>query len=244
MGSSEWFDEWFDSKYYHILYQHRDYKEAERFIRNLIDKLALPDSGGKIIDLACGKGRHSIYLNKLGYDVLGLDLSKDSISHAKVHGNERLDFKVHDMREDMPVSEVQAVFNLFTSFGYFDDMNDNVKVLNSIHQSLQTEGTVLIDFLNAEKVIKNLTPHEVKHLNDIEFKITRKISGKKVIKTIEFDDEGKSFKFQEEVSLLTRSDFGALFKSTGFNVKACWGDYDLGPYDETSDRLIYWLQPK
>jgi len=74
----EWFEDWFDTNYYHVLYQNRNEEEARRFIHNLIDHLGIP-KGVKVLDLACGKGRHSITLNDLGYDVLGEDLSPNSI---------------------------------------------------------------------------------------------------------------------------------------------------------------------
>ncbi|MCZ6900895.1 MAG: methyltransferase domain-containing protein, partial [Bacteroidetes bacterium] len=94
----EWFGEWFDSPYYHILYKHRDHEEARAFIDrlNIFFQWATSD---KILDLACGKGRHSIYLNKQGLDVVGLDLSAENVKAAKTHENSRLHFYVHDMRE-------------------------------------------------------------------------------------------------------------------------------------------------
>ncbi len=77
-----WFAKWFDTKYYHILYKDRDYQEARMFIDNITSYLNLPEKA-KVLDLACGKGRHSIYLNKLGFDVVGADLSENSINEAK-----------------------------------------------------------------------------------------------------------------------------------------------------------------
>ncbi|MEN8885269.1 MAG: methyltransferase domain-containing protein, partial [Winogradskyella sp.] len=80
-SKKQWFASWFDTPYYHILYKDRDYSEAQVFMDNLTNYLNIPN-GGKILDLACGKGRHSVYLNKLGYNVTGVDLSEKSITHA------------------------------------------------------------------------------------------------------------------------------------------------------------------
>ena len=93
-----WFANWFNSPYYHILYKNRDEKEAELFIDNLLHKLRLK-KGSKLIDIACGKGRHATYFNKKGMDVVGIDLSKNSISIAKQFENPSLIFNVHDMRK-------------------------------------------------------------------------------------------------------------------------------------------------
>ena len=80
--SKAWFESWFDSPYYHILYKDRDMKEAEEFIDHLMDRLHLP-SGSKILDMGCGKGRHSVYLNRKGYNITGIDLSKENIAYCK-----------------------------------------------------------------------------------------------------------------------------------------------------------------
>ena len=82
-STKQWYASWFDTPYYHILYKDRDYTEAQGFMDNLTNYLNIPE-GGKILDLACGKGRHSVYLNSLGYDVTGVDLSEKSINHTKI----------------------------------------------------------------------------------------------------------------------------------------------------------------
>ena len=116
----DWFSEWFDSRYYHILYKNRDQQEAERFLKNL-SKLELFKKNSKIIDIACGKGRHSLFLSELGYDVTGVDLSKNSIKHAKQFEKENLKFDVADMRETYKNNSFDISLNLFTSFGYFNN---------------------------------------------------------------------------------------------------------------------------
>ena len=110
---NEWFEDWFDSPYYHLLYKNRDYSEAESFIDNLISFLK-PEEGSRFLDLGCGKGRHSIYLNKKGFDVTGIDLSENSIAAAKEFENEQQNFYVHDMRKLFRTNYFDCVVNLFT----------------------------------------------------------------------------------------------------------------------------------
>ncbi|MBC7524978.1 MAG: methyltransferase domain-containing protein, partial [Flavobacterium sp.] len=117
-NSKTWYASWFDSPYYHILYKDRNYREAQIFMDNLTRYLNLPEKA-KVLDLACGKGRHSIYLNQLGFEVTGVDLSENSILEAKKNENESLHFNVHDMRNPFH-QKFDAIFNLFTSFGYFE----------------------------------------------------------------------------------------------------------------------------
>ena len=147
----DWFSEWFNTPYYHILYKDRNDNEAQFFMDNLTHYLNLPQDA-QILDLACGKGRHSIYLNSLGFEVTGVDISANSIKIANESANDKLHFHVHDMRENLP-NKYDAIFNLFTSFGYFDNEEDNIKTLKAIKNSLTEYGFGVIDFLNADYVI-------------------------------------------------------------------------------------------
>jgi len=141
---SKWFQSWFNTSYYHLLYRNRDYKEAEVFIKNIVKYLNL-DKDDSILDLACGKGRHSIFLNSLGFNVTGLDLSKNSIKEAKTRESSSLHFDVHDMR-NLYNTQFEVVLNLFTSFGYFEKDLDNFKVIQTIKSSLKQNGIGVIDF--------------------------------------------------------------------------------------------------
>jgi len=122
MPNKEWFASWFDSPYYHKLYDHRDYSEAELFISNLITYLAPPKSS-RALDLACGKGRHSAQLAKNGLKVTGVDLSQESIDHAISLNIDNTSFYTHDMRKPFRINYYNYIFNLFTSFGYFDALD-------------------------------------------------------------------------------------------------------------------------
>ena len=158
--SENWFASWFDTPYYHILYKERNYREAQIFMDNLTHYLNLPEKA-KVLDLACGKGRHSIYLNQLGYEVVGADLSENSIAEANKNQNKTLHFQVHDMRETFE-DKFDAIFNLFTSFGYFENDEDNLTTLKAMKESLTEHGFAVIDFMNVNQVIGNLVPAEVK----------------------------------------------------------------------------------
>ena len=238
----EWFSTWFDSPYYHILYSNRNYAEAEQFLQNLLQHLH-PKPDARILDLACGKGRHAIYLNQQGYNVTGVDLSPQSIAAAKAFENEKLHFEVHDMREVFMPNHFDFVLNLFTSFGYFASETENVVALKAIAESVKPGGKLVIDFLNAEKVVANLVPEETKVLEGVTFRITKRMEGKLIVKTIAFEAEGKQYQFQEKVWALTAEDFQEYFKMTDLRLHECFGSYQLEPFDaKTSDRLIFILK--
>ncbi len=238
MESKSWFEDWFDKSYYHTLYQHRNEEEAEKFIANLVDFLNLKD-GVSVLDLACGKGRHAITLAQYGYRVLGVDLSKNSISAAKKYENDRLMFAVHDMRNPIPGQSFSAVFNLFTSLGYFDAIHENERVLNAIHEMLEVDGKLVIDFMNSQKVIRELVLSEEKTIDEITFQIEREYNGSHIIKHIRFNADGDNHHYTEQVQALTADDFDSLLKQSGFKIIRTFGNFDLDPFDaDTSERFI------
>ena len=235
--TQNWFASWFDTPYYHILYKDRDYEEAQQFMDNLTHYLNLPEEA-KILDLACGKGRHSIYLNSLGFDVTGSDLSENSIKEALKDANSTLHFKVHDMRDSFE-EKYNAIFHLFTSFGYFENDADNLKTLISIKESLTEYGFAVIDFMNVEFVIDNLVPTEIKTVEGIDFHIKRYVKDNHIFKEIDFEDNGEKFHFTEKVQALRLADFEAMMEEAGIFLLDVFGDYKLRTfYKNQSERLI------
>lgn len=235
--TEKWYASWFDTPYYHILYKDRNHNEAKVFMDNLTNYLSL-ERGEKILDLACGKGRHSIYLNKIGYDVTGVDLSKNSIDYASQFENPSLRFAVHDMCK--PYSEkFSAVFNLFTSFGYFDKEEDNLNTIKAIQADLTDKGFGVIDFMNTDLVIKNLVKKETKEIDSILFKIKRYVQDGFIFKEINFNDNGEDFLFIERVKIITLDDFTNYFEKANVHLLDTFGNYDLQKFDKnTSPRLI------
>lgn len=240
-SKKDWFTDWFNTKYYHILYQHRDDYEAQTFMNNLATFLKIP-KGNSILDLACGKGRHSIFLNSLGYQVTGVDLSINSIKHASQYKNQQLDFQVQDMRLPFPFKK-DAVFNLFTSFGYFEDDKDDIRVLENIKNCLNKNGVAVIDYLNVTKTIEHLKADETVLLDGIEFHITREVKNGFIIKKIEFTVEDEYHSYYERVKCLDKPSFEKYIKQAGLKIKHIFGDYNLNPFDEKkSSRLILILE--
>ncbi|MFD2246806.1 SAM-dependent methyltransferase [Pontibacter ruber] len=243
MGQQEeWFSTWFDSPYYHILYSNRDHQDARTFIDNLVTYLH-PKPAEKMLDLACGKGRHSVYLNQKGYDVTGIDLSGQSIAYAKQFENERLHFEVHDMREVYKPEAFDFVLNLFTSFGYFDNETENVVALLAAAKSLKHGGKLVIDFMNTDKTIADLVAHEEKEIQGIKFQIHRGVEQGFIVKSIRFSDNGESHHFQERVRALREEDFLEYFSMAQLRLVDVFGDYNLNSFDhEHSDRMIFVLK--
>ncbi len=237
MKTKDWFTDWFNTSYYHTLYKERNDAEAQLFMKNITSFLNLPKKT-HILDLPCGKGRHSVFLNSLGYKVTGGDLADNSIQLAKKFENETLKFKVHDMRKPFN-NRYDAVFNLFTSFGYFDDDKEDILILNNIKQGLNKDGAFVFDFLNAEKVKLNLVKEETKIVDDITFYIKREIKNGFILKHISFFADNEQHSYTEQVKYLDLSKMTSFFKEVGFTITNVFGNYNLDAYSaKTSDRLI------
>jgi SAM-dependent methyltransferase len=239
-SSDNWFETWFASPYYAMLYVHRDDKEAELFIDNILKYLPL-NNQAKILDIACGEGRHAAYIASKGYDVQGIDLSERSISIAKAKEHQHLKFSVEDMRTVVKANHFDVVFNCFTSFGYFDTQSENQLVANAFAAQLKEGAYLIFDFLNVHKTIKNLVEQESKTIDNITFQITRKIDQGFIIKTIEVEDPQQGrLVFQEKVAALNKELIAQFFINAGLKLEAVFGNYELAEFiEEESDRLIY-----
>jgi cyclopropane fatty-acyl-phospholipid synthase-like methyltransferase len=235
---AEWFELWFDTPYYHILYKSRGDEEAQKLIDNLEKHLGF-NKDWLFCDMACGKGRHSVYLNSKGYDVIGLDLSPNNVWHAQQSENNRLQFFEHDIREVFRKNEFDVMLNLFTSFGYFEEQLENQEAVVAMAKNIKPGGTMVIDYMNSRKAIEDFNTHYEKKVNDILFNIDKKIEKGFIFKKISFSDKGEDFSFEERVKLLFLDDFEIFFKAAGLELVNVYGNYQLELYDEhQSDRMV------
>jgi len=234
---SEWFESWFDSPYYNVLYDNRDNAEAQIFLSNLCGRMGWP-SGHALLDLACGAGRHSIALADMGFQVVGVDLSPSSIAEAKSNTTSKAEFEVADMRVFSLDQKFDAILNLFTSFGYFEKMVENIQVLNRARAHLKSNGQLVIDFLNPKRVEDGLVEIEEIEKQGVLFNIRREITETHVVKNILFEDRGKQHSFREQVQLFNPIDFENMLSETGFFVENVFGSYQLDDFSADSDRQI------
>lgn len=240
-SSQPWYAQWFDTPYYHALYADRDEREAAAFLERLLQELRLP-AGARMLDVACGQGRHARVLATKGYEVTGIDLSERNIARARQQGHERLAFFRHDMRQMLHVRYYDAVLNLFTSFGYFPSDAENSRALRNMALALRPKGKLVIDFLNAPVVIAGLVPEETLFRGGYEFFIRRKVlEGRRpvLLKEIVVRDGQISHRFYERVVAYGRDDFLQWFSTCRLNLVGQFGNYRLEPFAAMhSPRLI------
>lgn len=237
---TEWYREWFDSVYYHKLYFNRDEKEAQAFIQRLLRHLT-PRAGSRMLDIACGRGRHSRFLAAEGFDVTGVDLSFNSIQYAKQFENENLHFYQHDMRLPSWINYFDFAFNFFTSFGYFNSRREHDDAVRTIAQSLKPGGVLLFDYLNVHYAEDHLVHNEVKEKDGTNYEIHRWHDVLHFYKRIIVHDEALAvpIDFTEKVTKFSLGDFTDMLSFQNMQVEEIFGNYNLESYDvRQSPRLI------
>jgi SAM-dependent methyltransferase len=233
-----WYESWFDSPHYYTLYARRDLREAAAFIDRLVNQLPL-GPGATVLDLGCGNGRHARQLAAHGCRVLGVDLSSSAIEAAKQHETHSLWFRRQDMRLPLGVGGFDTVFNLFTSFGYFEDAADDLAVVENISRALKPNGWLVLDYLNVHVAERDLRLSEVLEHDGMMFQINRWADETHLFKRIEIFAGGTSQVFVERVAKLALADFQFLFELCGFRIEATYGDYRLAPFEpRSSPRLV------
>lgn len=238
MRESEWFEDWFDSKYYFLLYNNRNEQEAKLFIANLFNYFST-NLKLKVWDMACAKGRHCKVVNDLGHQVTGTDLAKNSIKAAIEQNSTDIEFYVHDMRQPFRINYFNVVVNLFTSIGYFKNFDDNFKVVKNAAVALKPGGFFVIDFFNVSKILANLKNTAIENREGIQFNINKSVENNQIVKTIQFIADNKNYQFQERVSLLTMEILESYGVKAGLKLERVFGSYNLEPFEEkNSDRLI------
>jgi SAM-dependent methyltransferase len=240
MEDHPWFKDWFNSPYYHQLYFNRDEKEAAAFIDKLI-ALLQPPPLSVMLDVACGKGRHSIHLAEKGFDVTGIDISEDSIREALLHEKENLHFYLHDMRLPFRINYYDYAFNFFTSFGYFNTRREHDNAIRTIAQSVKQGGFFVMDYLNVHYAEDHLVHQFEKEIDGVNYFITKWFDETHFYKKIQVEDDALKtpLVYTEKVAKFSLGDFTEMFAYQGLQIQDVYGDYNFSGYDvKRSPRLI------
>lgn len=243
MGENPWYREWFDTDYYHLLYNKRNDAEAEAFVTLLHRHLNLP-AGAKVADIACGKGRHSRVLAALGCEVWGFDLSPNSIAYAEGLQTPHTHFRVQDIRDPYTENHFHAAFNLFTSFGYFESREDDIRCIRNIFQMLDPGGYFVQDYINGVMYIPDLPMEGTEIRGEVTFQFRKTFEDSHIKKCIHVSDHGQELDFAEKVKIYSAENLQEMHTSCGFKVSAVFGDYNLQTYNPASSPRIIIVSEK
>lgn len=235
--SEKWINHWFNSDYLH-LYSNRNSEEAVRQVEFLTGYLSL-QGNESILDIGCGRGRHSVLFAERGHPVVGIDQSEELIALASkmINPSLNLQFIQGDIcfleKFNLPLFDL--VVCLFTSFGYFEEDNENLKVLQNVRKSLKPSGRFVLDYLHPHHVISTLIPFEEKFVQGEKVEIRREIIGQRVIKTIDFPGR----QYIEKVTLYSKDEVICLLNQAGFTVESLINDYEGNPWSKNGNRQIF-----
>ncbi|MFN8575904.1 MAG: class I SAM-dependent methyltransferase [Candidatus Sericytochromatia bacterium] len=220
-------------------------KKTNEEIDFIIDVLDLPKES-KILDLPCGHGRHSIILSEKGYKVTGIDIQEDFITLAKEQKS-NVDFLVQDMRKIEYDSEFDAVINMFTSLGYFDE-GENALVVKKMSKTLKSGGKLLIDTVNREWIMHHtgeidqawmLYPDDnLTFLANNSFDVfTGRMHSKQVI--VENNERHIQ---EQDIRLYTFTELRLILEIHGLEVLNVWGSFKGEEYTVDSKNMIILAQ--
>ena len=238
----EWFSEWFNEDY-EKLYAHRNKDEA-RLMVDLYESKIERLTHANVLDMCCGLGRVSYELAKRSERVHAFDLSPYFIEKCKQHNfYNNLTFEERDIRDMSFQSEFDTIFHIFTSFGYFETLEENLLVFQSVYNALKENGYYFFDFLNETYVKEHLVPETITKADGVTYIQKRRIEADRVIKDISIKRGETEKVYTESVQLISKSVFEDTFRKIGFHVVSCYGHYDGTPFDQNqSNRLIYILR--
>ncbi len=238
-----WYDGWFGSDAYDLVYDHRDEAEAEQ-LADLVEREVDPAPGAHIVDVGCGRGRHARTFARRGYRVTGVDLSETAIAEARERSEPDLDvsFVQGDMREPLCQGCADGVVNLFTTFGYFEADAENERALAAMTTALRPGGWFLQDFLNAPQVIDTLQPEDTHTVNGVTIDQHRWIENERINKRITITHDEETETYRESVRLFTLDDLTDMYENMGLDLVTTYGDYDGSPHTDDSPRLLLYAR--
>ncbi len=247
----EWFTEWFNHPLYLRVYSHRDEAEARTCLETIIHKTGLENltpSDIRVMDIACGAGRHALEFARLGFTTTANDLSPFLLECTRSQAareNISIECTRQDMRHISVENTYDLVVQLFSSFGYFKTKKEDLQVLRNVHRALKKDGRYILDLINPVYLKKNLNPSSSRTIDDLIVSEQRRIEADRVIKQITIRSPDDSVTFEESVRLYRIEIIGDLLASAGFEIKEIFGDYEGSAFDEqTSPRLLLFARKR
>lgn len=242
--TTPWYQTFFDENYLKHWSLVLTPERTQREVDFVLETLALPEEAC-ILDLCCGQGRHALEFAKRGYQVVGLELSETLLNHAQKQAEEQkisVDFVRSDMRCILFEEEFDAVVNLFTSFGYLEEDEEDERVIKAVSKALKTEGKFLIDLPNQARLMKDFSPNYFTESSDGSVTLVESsfevLSGRLKTRWIFIDEDGKRKERLSIQRIYTFTELNKMLKSAGLRKKQVFGGFDGSDYKMDSKRMI------
>lgn len=236
-----WYRHWFGTRYYSLLYGHRDDADAAEWVGGILDRWQLP-TGSSVLDLACGRGRHVRHFMEKGLHTTGVDISEASIADARTM-LPGADLRVGDMREPVAQGAFDGICCLFTSLGYFDTTADDQQVFDAVATALKPGGRFVLDFMNTVCVLRDLVGEERLEREGVRFHIQRQLVNDVLVKRITVNDGEEVHRFEERVQALRPDELEAMAVNAGLEIEGATDGPSWDPFDaQRSARFVLWTR--
>ena len=208
----------------------------------MIELLRLQPSA-HILDMCCGPGRHSLELARRGYRLTGVDRTEAYVGKARslaLAENLEIEFIQSDIRDYVNPGTFDCIINMFTSFGYFEDQDEDRRVLNNFHQSLKEGGVLLIDIMGKEVLARIFQERGWQEVDGVVLLEEREVCdnwGWCDNRWTVFRD-GKKHEFRIAHRLYSAVELSTLLKDAGFDRVDVYGSLSATPYDQNAKRLV------
>jgi len=235
---SKWYKNWFGKDYLKV-YSHRDQKDAKQLVQLILSNISLYNDS-QILDIGCGQGRHLSIFAEKQFHITGIDLSPVLLRIAKENhiNNSFAHFIQADMRQLPLKSKFDLILNLFTSFGYFENDEENLSVLRQIHSLLKKSGNFVFDYFNSDFVKKNLIPSHKEEIGKIIVEQERYIEDSRIKKKINLTRDGEKTTYFESVKLYSPDEIYEMLRSVNLKINKIFGNYDGSAFNQESPRLL------
>ncbi len=214
--------------------------EVEQFLR-----LLAPSPGASVLDLCCGQGRHALEMARRGFRVTGVDRTARYLEAARARAAAlglRVEFVLEDMRRFMRPAAFDLALNLFTSFGYFEDSEEDLQVLRNLRACLKPGGLLLMEMLGKELFRRDFRPREQHRLPDGSATLLEErtvcAGGSWVENRWTLTRGGRSTVYTFGLRLYSGAELRAALRAAGFVRVTLYGSLDGAPYDRLARRLV------
>lgn len=225
-----------------ILFSKQRIENAAKEVKGIAKLLKLR-RGARVLDLCCGVGRHSIEMAKRGLVVTGVDRTGKYLRKARRAARKEkvaIEFVKSDMRDFCRPDAFHAITSMFTSFGYFADKDDDLRVADNMYRSLKRGGRIIIDVMGKERLARIFQERGWREVGKRIILEERTMSEDwSIVKNrwIVIDEKGKD-EFFLDLRIYSAAELGDLLRNCGFEIMGIYGSLDGSPYGPESNRLI------
>ncbi|MCX6149821.1 MAG: class I SAM-dependent methyltransferase [Ignavibacteriales bacterium] len=238
---AEWFKNWFESEEYLEIYKHRDDEDAKLLLKLVLENVPSQDDQ-TVLDIACGAGRHSLLFAEKGFNVTAFDLSRNLLRVAKNKSLEQklnIDLFCADIRYLAIKKKFDLIINLFTSFGYFENDEENFALFQEVNFCLKDDGIFVLDYFNSEYLRQNLVHKSIEVFDGKEIIQERYFDMNRVKKNITIRKCNEVKNFTESVRLYNKNELVTAITDAGLKIIKIFGGYRGAEFNiNTSQRLV------